>query len=521
MRKVRVLTPREAVDLIKNGDTVVTEGFVSNTCPETLTSALEAKFLETGTPNQLTYVYAGGQGARNGRGCDHFGHEGMVKRAVGGQWDRGPRLCQLAVENKIEAYNLPQGILSHLFRDIAAHKLGTLTHTGLHTFVDPRNGGGKLNAKTTEDLVILVNIEGQERLLYKSFPIDVCLLKGTYADESGNISLEKETAPYDTTAIAMATKNSGGKVLVQVERIVANGSLNPNLVKIPGIYVDAVVIGTPEESVQCIGYPYDGSMCGEYRVPAGTFDPLPFNVKKIIARRAAMELKPNAIVNLGVGVPELVSAVAAEEGIGDFLTLTVEAGPIGGFPKKGEQFGGASNAECILDQNQQFDFYHGGGLDIAFLGLAETDTDGNINVSKFGTRLSGSGGFIDITQNAKKVCFCGTFTASGLKVEVKDGKLVIVQEGKIRKFVEAVQHITFSGIYARQVKQPVKYITERAVFELRSDGVHLTEVAPGIDVDTQILALMDFKPIITDELKTMDLRIFSEALMGIKEELAQ
>lgn len=521
MRKVKVLTPEEAIDMIQNGDTVVTEGFVSNTCPETLTGALEEKFLSTGTPNNLTYVYAGGQGARDGRGCDHFGHEGMVKRAVGGHWDRGPHLCQLAVDNKIEAYNLPQGVLSHLFRDIAAHKLGTLTHTGLHTFVDPRNGGGKLNAKTTEDLVVLVNIEGQERLLYKAFPLDVCLLKGTYADESGNISMEKETAPYDTTAIAMATKNSGGKVLVQVERIVANGSLNPNLIKVPGIYVDAVVIGKPEESVQCIGYPYDGSMNGEYRIPAGSFDPVPFNERKMIARRAAMELQENAIVNLGVGVPELVSAIAAEEGIGDYLTLTVEAGPIGGFPKKGAQFGGASNAECILDQNQQFDFYHGGGLDTAFLGLAETDQEGNINVSKFGTRLSGSGGFIDITQNAKKVCFCGTFTASGLKTKVEDGKLVIVQEGKIKKFVEHVQHITFSGLYARQVSQPVKYITERAVFELRSDGVHLTEVAPGIDVEKQILALMDFKPIITKELKVMDSRIFREEKMGLCEEMSR
>lgn len=521
MRKVNVLTPEEAVKLIRSGDTVVTDGFVSNGCPETVTAALEESFLTTGEPRDLVYVHSGGQGARDGRGDDRFGHEGMVRRAVGGHWDRGPHLCQLAVDNKIEAYNLPQGVLSHLFRDIAAHKLGTLTHTGLHTFVDPRNGGGKLNKKTEacEDLVILVNIEGQERLLYKSFPIDVAILKGTYSDESGNISFEKEAAPWDATAIAQAAKNSGGKVIVQVERIVANGSLNPNLVKIPGIYVDAVVIGKPEDSAQCIGYPYDGSMNGEYRVPAGAFEPLPFNERKIIARRAAMELKRDAVVNLGVGVPELVSGVAAEEGLGDAITLTVEAGPIGGFPKKGSQFGGSSNAECILAQNEQFDFYHGSGLDTACLGLAESDEDGNINVSRFGTRLSGSGGFIDITQNAKKVCFCGTFTAGGLKVAVENGELKILQEGRFRKFVKKVQHITFSGIYAREVSQPVIYITERAVFELKADGVHLTEIAPGIDLKTQVLDLMDFTPIVEPELKLMDSRLFREEPMGLSGEI--
>lgn len=515
MRKVNVLTPEEAVNLIKDGDTVVTEGFVSSTCPETITSALEKKFLETGSPRDLTYVYAGGQGNRDGRGCDHFAHEGLVKRAIGGHWDRGPKLCAMAIENKIEAYNLPQGIISHLFRDIAAKKLGTLTHTGLYTFVDPRNGGGKLNPRTTEDMVILLNIEGQERLLYKAFPINACLIKGTYADESGNITMEKEIATFDTTAIAQATKNSGGKVIVQVERIVENGSLDPKLVKIPGIYVDAVVIGTEEDSQQCIGYPYDGSMTGEYRNPKGEFAPIPFNTKKIIARRAAMELTENSVANLGVGVPELVSAIAAEEGIGDFMTLTVESGPIGGFPKAGAQFGGATNVECILDQNQQFDFYHGGGLDLAFLGLAEADEEGNINVSKFGTRLSGSGGFIDITQNAKKVFFCGTFTAGGLKTSVQDGKLIIEQEGKVSKFVKAVQHITFSGIYARKVKQPVRYLTERAVFELQEDGLHLIEIAPGINLQTQILDLMDFKPIISEEPKLMDARLFLEEPMGL------
>lgn len=515
MKSKPVLTASQAIDLIGDNQCVVTGGFVSSCCPEALTTALEEKFISTGSPRNLTVVYAAGQGKRNGKGNDHFAHEGMVKRAIGGHWDRGPKLGTMAIENKIEAYNLPQGVISHLFRDIAAKKVGTITHVGLNTFVDPRNGGGKLNSITKEDIVQLVNINGEERLLYKAFPIDICLLRGTYADESGNVTMEKEIGTLDSTAMAQACKNSGGKVIVQVEKIVQNGSLDPKLVKIPRIYIDILVVGDKESSLQSLGCEYNPALTGEIKVPLSAMEPAPLNERKVIARRAAMELMEDAVVNLGVGVPELISSVAAEEGVGDYMTLTVEAGAIGGIPMPGAQFGASMNPECILDQNDIFDFYDGGGLDLAFLGLAQIDEKGNINVSKFGPRLAGCGGFINITQNAKKVVFCGTFTASGLKTEIKNGKLIIKEEGKKLKFIKNVEQITFSGDYARKAGQPVMYITERAVFELKEDGVYLTEVAPGIDMQTQIIDKMEFKPKMEGNPKIMDERLFQDEVIGL------
>lgn len=515
MKKVRVLTPEEAALLVSDGDTIATGGFVSCAIPEALSTALEQRFFETGSPRDLTLVFAAGQGHRDGTGGDHYGHEGMVKRVIGGHWDRAARLGDLALANKIEAYNLPQGVISHLYRDIAAHNIGVITHVGLYTFVDPRNGGGKLNARTTEDLVKLIEIEGEERLLYKSFPIDVVFLRASYADEYGNCTVHREIGPLDVTAMAQACKNSGGRVIVQVERIVQGGSLDPKLVKIPGIYVDSIVVGSEKENMQCLGKPYDGALTGEFRIPVDAIAPIPLDAKKIIARRAAMELPADAVVNLGTGTPEKIGSVAAEEGISDSMTLTVEAGSIAGVPYGGTQFGAAANSMAILEHNVQFDFYHGGGLDIAFLGLAETAPNGDLNVSKFGTRLAGAGGFIDITQNAKKCCYCGTFTAKGLKTECKDGRLIIAQEGGKKKFVKEVEHITFSGRYANKVKQPVLYITERAVFELREEGVTLIEIAPGIDLQTQILDQMEFTPAIAEELTLMDERIFREERMGL------
>ncbi len=519
MKKVNIISPEEAANLVGDGVTIATGGFVSCACPETLTKALEKRFVETGHPKDLTLFFAAGQGHRDGTGGDHFGHEGMVKRVIGGHWDRAPKLGELALNNKIEAYNLPQGVISHMYRDIAAHKIGTITHVGLYTFADPRNEGGKLNEKTTEDLVKLINIEGQELLLYKSFPIDVVFIRASYVDEFGNATVHREIGPLDVTAMAQACKNSGGKVILQAEKIVQGGSLDPKLVAIPGIYVDAVVVGSEEENMQCLGMPYDGALTGEFRIPVDAIPSIPLDAKKVLARRAAMELPQDAIVNLGTGAPEKIANVAAEEGISDKLTLTVEAGSIAGVPYGGTQFGAAANSMCIIPHNVQFDFYQGGGLDIAFLGLAETAPNGDLNVSKFGVRLAGAGGFIDITQNAKKVCYCGTFTAKGLKTECKDGKLVITQEGAKKKFVNAVEQITFSGVYANKVHQPVLYITERAVFELRPEGVTLIEIAPGIDLQTQVLDQMEFTPNIAYQedgtVKLMDARIFRDEPMGL------
>ena len=517
MGKKPILTAAEAVMMVRDGMTVTSSGFVASCMPEALSKALEQRFLDTGSPKNLTLFYAAAQGNRDGSGADHFAHEGMTKRAIGGHWNMVPKLGKLVLENKLEGYNLPQGTLAQLYRDIAGHKLGHITHVGLNTFADPRIEGGKLNAITTEDIVEVVNIAGQERLLYKSQHLDVAFIRGTYADENGNVTLEREVASLEATSIAQATRNCGGKVIVQVEKVVQNGGLDPKLVKIPGIYVDALVIcDEPADHAQCVGCAYDGSMSGDFRLPLGSLEYPPMSAKKIIGRRAAMELQPETVVNLGIGIPEYISMVANEEGIGDYMTLTVEAGPVGGVPQGGPKFGGAVNAEAILDQPYQFDFYDGGGVDLAFLGLAQADKDGNINVSKFGPRIAGCGGFINITQNAKRVFFCGTFTAGGLKTKVEGGKLLVLQEGTEQKMIDTVEQITFSGAYARKTGQPVLYITERAVFELRADGVYLTEVAPGIDVQTQVIDLMGFTPKLDGAPLLMDARIFSEGLMGLK-----
>jgi len=514
--KSKIVSITQAVDLIGDGNVVAVGGFLGIGHPEEITSEIEKRYLEKQQPKNLTLVYAAGQGDGKDRGLNHFGHEGLVTKVIGGHWGLSPKLVKLAMDNKIEAYNLPQGLISQLYRDIAAGKPGTITHVGLKTFIDPRIEGGKLNEATKEDIVKLINIEGKEYLLYKAFPIDVSIIRATYADKEGNATLEKEAATLDVISMAQAAKNSGGIVILQVEKIVESGTLDPRKVKIPGIYIDAIVVAKPEYQMQTFGESYNPSYSGEVKVPVDSLEALPLNERKVIARRAAMELVPNSVTNLGIGVPEGISAVANEEGIGDQLFLTVEAGVIGGVPAGGLSFGASTNPTCMLDQANQFDFYDGGGLDVAFLGLAQCDKAGNINVSKFGPKIAGCGGFINITQNSKKVVYCGTFTAGGLKVEVGNGKLVIIKDGKFNKFINTVEQITFSGEYACSVKQPVLYITERAVFKLTSDGVVLEEIAPGMDLQKDILDHMDFKPIISKDLKLMDERIFSEGVIGIK-----
>ncbi|MDR1946166.1 MAG: hypothetical protein LBQ51_03230 [Desulfovibrio sp.] len=511
---VKFLSAEEAAALVKDNDALVTEGFVRNCFPEQLAIALEERFLKTGSPKGLTLIWAAGQGGGNGTCLDHLGHEGLVKRTIGGHYNLSPAIGKLVAGNKIEAYNLPQGTISQLYRDAAAGKVGTVTHVGLKTFVDPRLDGAKLNEKTKEDIVEVVTLGGREQLLYKTPPMNCCFLRGTYADEKGNISLEREGVTLNGMSIAQAVKRNGGIVIVQVGRVVKAGSLSAKDVKIPGIYVD-VVVEVPEEAHMCeVPSHMVESHAGLRSIPTASLPPLPLDERKIIGRRAAFALEPDTVVNLGIGMPEAVSMVANEEGIGDYMTLTVEAGPVGGVPQGGGLFGCSVNPDSILDQAYQFDFYDGGGLDFAFLGLAECDEKGNINVSKMGPRITGCGGFINITQNAKRVFFCGTFTAKGLKIKADDGKLVIVQEGQVKKFLKKVGHITFSGEYAAQIGQPVLYITERAVFQLHKDGLHLTEVAPGIDIEKDILQHMEFKPVIKEP-KLMDARIFRNAVMGL------
>jgi propionate CoA-transferase len=522
----KIVSAAEAVRLIHDGDTVATSGFVGIGFPEGIALALEQRFLASeaegaGSPRALTLVYAAGQGDGKTRGLNHFGHRGLVKRVVGGHWGLVPKLQELAVAGEIEAYNLPQGVISHLFRDIAAGKPGTLTKVGLGTFVDPRQGGGKVNTATQHDLVRLMEIDGEEVLFYKAFPIQVGIIRATTADADGNLTMEHEALTLESLAIAMAAHNSGGIVIAQVERVAERGTLHPRQVKVPGVLVDCVVVAErPEHHMQTFATQYSAAFAGELRVPMSTFAPLALGARKVIARRAALELRRNAVVNLGIGMPEGVADVAAEEKVFELLTLTAEPGVIGGIPASGLNFGAAVNTQAVIDQPSQFDFYDGGGLDVAILGLAQADAEGNLNVSKFGTRLAGAGGFINISQAAREVVFVGTFTTGELQVHIADGKVRIDSEGSCRKFVAAVEHRTFSGARARERGQRVLYVTERCVFRLAaSGGLELIEIAPGIDLEKQVLALMDFAPAISPDLKLMDAALFDAAPMRLRERM--
>jgi propionate CoA-transferase len=488
----QIVSAAEAVAAIPSGATLAIGGFVGAGHPEALTAALEKRFLETQSPRDLTLLYAAGQGDRGERGMNHLAHVGLVSRVVGGHWNLAPKLGSMALANQIEAYNLPQGVICTLLREIAAKRPGVITKVGLNSFIDPQNGGGKMNARTTEELVERLTFDDETWLRYRAFPVTVGFIRATSADRRGNLSMEREGLIGEVLPIAQAAKNHGGIVIAQVERIV-DRIPDPKSVRVPGALVDFIVVAEPAQHAQTFGEDFNEA----YVTAANghrTLPTMPFSERKIIGRRALMEIRRDEIVNLGIGLPEAVAAIAAETGRLEEFTLTVESGPIGGVPASGLSFGCSHFPEAIVDQPAQFDFYDGGGLDIAVLGAVEIDAEGSVNVSSFAGRFAGVGGFVNIAQNAKRLVFCCTFTAGELEVAVENDFLRIVREGRHAKFVKRVQQVCFHGPTALANGQQVFYVTERAVFELTREGLVLREVAPGIDVAKQVLPLMEFTP---------------------------
>ena len=517
---MKVVTADAVAALIEPGDTVVIGGSGGgHAVPEALIVALEKRYVESQAPRGITIVHPVGLGDEKTLGVGRLAHRGLLKRVVTGTLVDSPPLEALAREDAIEAYTLPQGALSQLMREMAAGRPGLVTHTGLHTFADPRIGGGKQSPSAKEDLVEIVALAGREWMRYKPFHIDVCFLRGTTADEDGNVTMEQEAIFGEMLSMAQAARRAGGIVVVQVKRLAVRQTLPAKQVKIPGILVDLVVVDPTQR--QSYLTEYSPAFAGELRVPLSELAPLPFDERKIVARRAALELFPGAICNLGSGISTGIARVAAEEGILDAVVLTNEQGLIGGAPAMGVEAGAGTNYMAMIDQPYQFDFYDGGGLDIAFLSFAELDRAGNVNVSRFGDRIIGFGGFINISQNARKVVFGGTFTAGGLTMAFADGAARVVTEGRHCKLVEQVQQISYSARYGHERGQEAVYVTERAVFHGGADGLLLTEIAPGLDLERDILANMRFRPAIAADLKTMDARLFRPQPLGLGRDLSQ
>lgn len=493
----RVLSAADAIALIPDGATVAVGGFIGALHPESLTAALENRFLKSGGPQGLTLVYAAGQGDRQSRGLNHLAHEGLVRRVIGGHWNLAPRLGKLALENRIEAYNFPQGVICTLLREIAAKRPGVFTKIGMNTFIDPQQRGGRMNERTQEDLVTRIRLGEEDWLWYHSFPITVGLIRGSTADRFGNITVENEGLIGEGLPIAQAAKNHGGLVIAQVAKVV-DRITDPKAVRVPGILVDALVVTGADDPAQwqTFAEPFNASYVVSNRDTGSDLLPrIPFSERKVIGRRALREIPEGAVINLGIGMPEAIGAVAAEEDKLDTFTFTVESGPIGGVPASGLSFGCSSYPEAVIDQPAQFDFYDGGGLDFSALGAVEIDATGNVCVHRMAGRFAGVGGFLNIAQTARKLVFCCSFTAGGLEVGTENGELRILQEGKHCKFVNTLEEITYDAAGAAARGQEVLYVTERAVFRLTPDGLEVIEVAPGIDLESQVLALMPFRPL--------------------------
>lgn len=489
----KFMTAADAVALVPDDATISITGGGGGLCEAmALQEAIEARFLSSGHPRNLTLVHALGIGDRKETGVSRFAHAGMVRKVIGGHWVWSPRMQAMAANNEIEAHVLPGGVAMQLMREIAAGRPGLMTHVGLGTFIDPRVDGGRMNEAAKDPLCEVIQLGGREYLRYFPFPIHACLLKGSIADDEGNISLDEEPANVDTYAIAAAVHNSGGKVIFQVRKHVAAGELGARQVRIPGAIVDAIVVDPGQGQGYEIGY--DASISGQARNDLPLPEDPGFGPRRIIANRARQELREGAIVNYGYGIPDEIATIVAARGEQGLYYQTIEHGTYGGRLLTGSLFGYAQNASCMIDGPSQFDFYSGGGLDIAFLGFGQIDAQGNVNASKLGGMPVGPGGFIDIAQNARKVVFVGTFDAKGAKMAAGEGQLRIEQHGAVQKFVQAVDQITFSGPEALRQGQDVLYVTERAVFALVEGGLRLIEVAPGVDVRSDLLDRMAFAP---------------------------
>lgn len=504
--------------MVDEGASVIASGSGGgHAVPEALLAALGSRYRETRAPSGLTFSHVVGIGDRRERGAAHLARPGMVSRVITSALIDSPAFIPLALEGRIETYTLPQGVLAQLLREMAAGRPGLITRTGLHTFVDPRQCGGLQGGKMTEPRVELIEIDGEEWLRFKPYRIDVAFLRGTTADEDGNITMEQEAIPGEMLSTAQTVRRNGGKVIVQVKRVAKAGTLRARDVKIPGILVDHVVV-VPEQR-QTYATDYDPSYSGEMRVPLGAIRPLPFGPRKIVARRAAMELRPGAVCNIGAGISTGISSVAAEEGLLEQIILTNEQGFIGGAPLTGPDSGAAQNWSAMVDQPYQFDFYDGGGIDRAFLSFVEVSPTGDVNISRFNGTIVGIGGFVNISQNARETVFSGTFTAGGLEVACDDGKLRIVQEGRHKKFRDTLEQISYSGSFAAKENRRAVFVTERAVFRLANGRLRLVEIAPGIDLEKDILAHMDFEPHMPEAPRLMDSRLFQPALMGLSNDV--
>ncbi len=492
----RVVSAQEAVRQIPSDCTVGISGFVGAAHPEMLTRCLEERYLAEGHPTALTIFYAAGQGDRDRRGLNHLAHPGLLRRVIGAHWGLAPRVGRLCLDGQVEGYCFPQGVLCSLLRETAAGRSGVLTRVGMNTFIDPQQDGGRLNTLSNEELVRRVTLDGEEWLFYRSIPLQVALIRATTSDRRGNLTMEREGLIGEVLPMAQAAHRNGGIVIAQVERLVDN-IVDPKAVRVPGLLVDFLVVSGGVEHDQTFAEPFNPAYV-THDPGTSELPPMPMCARKIIARRALSEIRAGDVVNLGIGLPEAVAAVAAEAGRFNEFTLTVESGPTGGAPASGLSFGCSRHPEAVIEMASQFDFYDGGGLDVAVLGAGEVDRDGSVNVSTFGGRFVGVGGFVNISSAARRVVFCFPFRAGELETQVAGGRLRVVREGRHVKLVSRVDKICFHGPSALARGQEVLYVTERAVFRLTPDGLVLTEVAPGIDIERDIRAQMEFAPLCTD-----------------------